>query len=145
MGVDYEPPYNREQAPRRVGYAARSTLRVQLSRLALAGQVIDASLARGATGVEGVFFESSLAEQARREALADAATAARADAEALARAMGGGLGSLISTSTAAANDPRRLNFDLQRGGFAGSPTQVTPSEIVIRAAVVARWGFLPGR
>ena len=148
VGPDYEPPpTTREGGPRRVGYAARTVLRVQLSNLSQIGQVIDASLARGATGVDGVFFESSTAEQARREALGDAATAARADAEALARAMGGSLGALLGTSTAASNDPRRMNVALSRigyGGGAGS-TMVTPNEIVVSAGVVARWRFVPGR
>lgn len=150
VGPDYEPPsVNRDGGPRRIGYAARSVLRVQLSRLGQVGQVIDASLARGATGVDGVFFESSIAEQARREALADAATSARADAEALARAMGGSLGALVSTSTAAGNDPRRMNVAMRlSGGYAGGAmmaTQVTPNEILITAGVVARWRFVPGR
>ena len=100
VGPDYEPPrpVDREGGPRRVGYAARTTVRVQLTRIAQVGQVIDAALSRGATGVEGVLFESSAIDSARREALADAAQAARRDAEALARSLGGTLGPLISTS-----------------------------------------------
>jgi uncharacterized protein YggE len=148
VGPDYEPATNRESGPRRVGYAAHSTLRVQLSRLALVGQVIDAALARGATGIEGVFFESSLMQQARREALAEAATAARADAESLARAMGGSLGALLSTSTAAGNDARRANVAGRlAGGYVGmgGATQVAPNEIVITAGVVGRWRFVPAR
>ena len=148
VGPDYEPPSNREAGPRRVGYAAHSTLRIQLSRLTLVGQVIDAALARGATGIEGVLFESSLIQQARREALAEAATSARADAESLARAMGGSLGALLSTSTAPGNDPRRMNVAGRlAGGYVGlgTATQVAPNEIIVTAGVVGRWRFVPAR
>lgn len=148
VGPDYERPTNRDTGPTRVGYAARSVLRVQLLQLSLVGPVIDAGFARGATGVDGVYFESSRAEAARREALADAAAAARADAEALAQAMGGSLGALISTSTAGGNDPRRMNVSMRlegSPGFAGAATAVTPNEIVIRAGVVGRWRFVAAR
>jgi len=146
VGPDYEPPrpMDREGGPRRVGYAARTVVRVQLTRLNDVGQVIDAALGGGATGVDGVFFEASTADAARREALADAAQAARRDAEALARSLGGQLGSLISSSTASGMDPRRANVMMRMaGGMAGSATQITPNEIVVTAGVVTRWRFVP--
>jgi uncharacterized protein len=145
VGPDYEAPQPREAAegPRRIGYFANTVLRVRLTQLDRTGPLIDAALARGATGVEGVFFESSSAERARRDALADAATAARADAEALARAMGGTLGPLLSSSTAGSDDPRRMNVMLRGMGAAMGSTQITPNEIVITAGVVARWRFIP--
>ena len=149
VGPDFERPQPVERnAPRRVGYAARTVMRVQLTRLGQIGQVIDAALGRGATGVEGVFFEASTADDARREALADAAQSARRDAESLARALGGTLGPLLSTSTAAGNDPRRFNVMMRMGmggGVAGGATQVTPNEIVVTAGVVTRWRFVPAR
>jgi len=149
VGPNFEPPRPVERdGPRRVGYAARTVMRVQLTRLGQIGQVIDAALGRGATGVEGVFFEASTADDARRAALADAARAARRDAEALAGALGGTLGPLISTSTAAGTDPRRFNVMMRMGmgGVAGNAaTQVTPNEIVITAGVVTRWRFVPAR
>ena len=148
VGPDFEPPRpaDRGEGPRRVGYAARTAIRVQLARIDLVGRVIDAGLARGATGVEGVWFEASTAEEARRAALADAALAARRDAEALARALGGSLGPLLGVSTAGGFDPRRMNVMMRaQAGFGGSATEVTPSEIVVAAGVVTRWRFVPGR
>jgi uncharacterized protein YggE len=139
VGPDFErSPEARE--PRRVGYTARTVLRVRLSRLDYVGRVIDASLAKGATGVEAVYFESSRAEEERRAALAEAAAAARRDAEALARALGGSLGRLISVSTAGSTDPRRLNMAMDQVRLRG--TEITPSEIVIAAAVITRWHFV---
>jgi uncharacterized protein YggE len=147
VGPDYDVrPVDRDGRPRPVGYSARTVVRVPLTRLDQIGRVIDAGLARGATGVEGVSFESSTAEQARREALAEAAAAARRDAEALARALGGSIGALLNTSTAGGNDSRRLNVMMRSAnvGYAGSSTQITPNEIVVSAAVVTRWRFMPG-
>lgn len=147
VGPNWEPsPGGRE--PQRVGYAARTSIRVELRRLEAVGRVIDAALARGATGVENVWFESSRTEALRREALADAAVAAKRDAEALAASLGGALGAMRSASTVGAQDPRRVNVAMAMGEIAGgramlSSTQVAPNEIVIRAAVQGRWEFVP--
>lgn len=143
----FDPPRPTDRGePRQAGYAARTVVRVVLRRLDLVGRVIDAGLSRGATGVEGVFFEASSAEDARRAALADAAEVARRDAEALARALGGNIGPLLSVSTASSMDPRRMNvqFRMQAGGMGMAGTEVTPNEIVIAAGVVTRWRFVPG-
>jgi uncharacterized protein len=145
VGADYDPrPVERDGGPRRNGYIARTVLRVSVRQLDLVGRVIDAGFARGATGVEGVFFEASTAEAARRDAMADAAVAARRDAEALARSLGGSLGPLISATTASGMDPRRMNVQIRGVGSAMSGTQVTPNEILITAGVVTRWRFVPG-
>jgi uncharacterized protein YggE len=149
VGPDYEPPRPspRAEGPQRRGYVARTTVRVQLSQLDQVGRAIDAGLARGGSGVEGVFFEASTAEEVRRAALAEAAAAARRDAEALARALGGTLGPLVSVSTSGGGgmDPRRMIQ--MRGGGVGAALQSTaivPNELVVTAAVVTRWRFLPG-
>ena len=147
VGPDYEPPRPvRDEGPRRVGYVARTLIRVQLGRIDQVGRVIDAGLATGATGVQGVFFEASTAPAARREALASAAAAARQDAETLARALGGTLGPLLSTSTASGLDPRRANVMARMDTVSAQySTQVTPTEIVVTAGVVTKWRFIPAR
>jgi uncharacterized protein len=141
VGPHYQPGPGRGE-PQQSGYAARTVLRVQLTRLDLVGRVIDAGLGKAATGVESIWFESSRAEETRRSALSDAAEAARRDAEALARALGGSLGPLLSTSTAGSYDPRRINVSMGEVAMARG-TNITPSEIVISAAVVTRWQFVP--
>jgi uncharacterized protein len=139
--------------PRRIGYVARTTIRVALRQLDQVGRVIDGGLAAGATGVQGVYFEASTAEEARRSAMGDAAQAARRDAEAIARALGGSIGALLSVSTAGNSDPRRLNAEFGgyggggggAGGFASTAPDITPSDIVVRAGVITRWQFVPAR
>ena len=147
VGPDYDvAPVERNGRPRPVGYVARTVIRVPLTRLDQIGRVIDAALARGATGVEGVFFESSASEDARRQALAEAAAAARRDADALARSLGGCTGPLLNVSTAGGNDMRRMNVALRAAAGANlGSTQITPNEIVVSAAVVTRWQFVANR
>src|SRR5688572_6450345 len=128
VGINYEP--QERDAPRRAGYVARTVLRVRPPRIDQVGRVIDVGLASGATGVEGVSFESSRIEEARRGAMTDATTTARRDAEALASALGGSLGRLISVSTVGAMDSRRLNVSYGEVS-AMRTTQVTPNEIVV--------------
>lgn len=142
VGVHYEPV---ERAmPRQAGYVARTILRARPPRIDQVGRVIDVGLAAGATGVQGISFESSRMEEARREAMTDATAAARRDAEALVRALGGSLGRLISVSTVGSTDPRRLNMAMSMNvlGEAAMRTQITPNEIVVRAAVETRWQFI---
>jgi uncharacterized protein YggE len=141
VGPDYERrPVSGE--PQVIGYVANTTLRVRPPRIDLVGRVIDVSFAKGATGVEGVYFESSRAEEARREAMTDAAAAARRDAEALARALGGTLGPLLSTSTVGRDYPDRTNIAMGEMVVA-SGTQIMPGQLVVTASVVTRWRFLP--
>ena len=148
VGPNFEPPRPMDrEGPRQVGYVARTLLRVQLARIDQVGRVIDAGLAGGAAGVQGVSFESSTAVSARREALALAATAARQDAEVLARSLGGTLGLLISATTSSGGiDPRRQMMARSvEASMAGYPTQIAPNEIVVTAVVSTRWRFVPSR
>ena len=141
VGANYEPGVRGER--QQAGYIARTTLRIPLRRIDDAGRVIDAGLARGGTGVDAIWFESSMAEEARRAAMADGAAAARRDAESLARALGGTLGPLVAVSTVGPADPRRV---MAAGGVSEMSyrsTQITPNEIVVRAAVHTRWRFVP--
>ena len=145
VGPNFEPPRPIErEGPRQVGYVARTLLRVRLTRIDQVGRVIDAGLAAGAAGVQGVLFEASSAQAARREALALAAAAARQDAEVLARSMGGSLGPLISSTTANVGGPAvrvpvsmNANFDYSTG--------IAPNEIVVSAVVTSSWKFIPNR
>lgn len=143
VGPDYESPVSRDD-PRPRGYAARTVVRVRVAKLDQVGKIIDAALSKGGTGVETVQFESSMADDARRAALAEASIAARRDAEALAAALGGNVGSLISASTVGTSDPRRMNvmMEVAATGRAVGGTQIRPDEIVIVAGVVTKWEFV---
>lgn len=144
VGPDYQRPMPRDDS-KPLDYAARTVVRVRIAKLDQIGRVIDAALAKGATGIEGVQFESSAADEARRQSLAEASIVARGDAEALAAALGGSIGSLISASTVGGDDPRRMNVMMRvAGGMAGG-TQIRPDEIVVVSGVVTKWEFVPAR
>jgi uncharacterized protein len=147
VGPNYEPPRPMDrEGPRQVGYVARTVLRVPLGRIDLVGRTIDAGLAGGATGVQGVVFEASTTPAARRDALALAAAEARQDAERLARALGGTLGPLLSTSTAGGGmDPRMVAQRRIPVTAMSYSTQIAPDEIVVTAVVTTRWRFLPNQ
>jgi uncharacterized protein len=148
VGPEHAPPQplDVDRTPRVIGYVARTTVVARIARIDQLGPAIDAALAAGATGVEGLSFESSNAEAARQTALAEAAAAARRDAETLARAMGGSLGPLLGTSTSVA--PRIWPGVVTATGMSDMPmsaTQIVPGDIAVHAAVRARWAFIPGR
>ena len=145
------PNYDYREGRRLVDYEARTTLEVTLRDVGALGRVLDAALAGGATDISGIVFESDSVSVARQRALSTALVAARADAETLARAAGGRLGSprVVSTSPDAVNQAisyRAVDY----GGIgveSGIATGAVPAvrrDVVIAVSVVARWNFVPG-
>ncbi|HXT18105.1 MAG TPA: SIMPL domain-containing protein [Gemmatimonadaceae bacterium] len=130
-------------SPRVTGYVVNNTVRAQLRRIDDVGRAIDAALAKGANEISSLEFTSSKADSVRRAALAEAVTNARSDAEALARAAGGSLGSLIEISTANASIRPVMQVSAPMMAKAASPTPVEPGEQSVSASVTARWSFIP--
>ncbi|MHB1097758.1 MAG: SIMPL domain-containing protein [Gemmatimonadaceae bacterium] len=131
------------QPPKVSGYVARNSVRVEVLKLELAGVLVDAALAKGATNVMGLQFYSSRAAEARREALVRAVKAARLDAEAMALAAGYQLGALIEISSSGPSDgPMPMRMDMVRSvGLAAreEPTPVNPGELKVVETVSVRW------
>ncbi len=136
-----------EQQPKAGGYIARNTIRVEVTRLDQIGRLIDASLAAGANRIDGIDFTASTATEARRALLAAAIANARADAEEMAKAAGGSLGSLIELSTERPQQPVPLRVGAMAvpSAVGGAQTQITPREIPVEAVVFARWQFVPAK
>lgn len=135
-----------ERSQRLVGYVAQNMLRIQIRKLEQVGQLIDASLAAGATNINSVEFTSSMVDSARRAAITAAVAQARADAEAMARAAGGSLGQLIELTTQDMG-PRPMMMGQMRSMAASREadqveTPITPGEQTISATVFARWQFV---
>jgi uncharacterized protein YggE len=141
VAPNYEPT---PEGRRPSGYVARNAVIVRFANLARIGAAIDAALARGATGVGMLAFTSSAADSAGRVAERAAVAKARADAEAIADAMGGTLGPLLQV-TNAPGDGRPIALRGVAGGSFSSVTPITPTDVVVSAAVVARWQFVPRR
>lgn len=137
----YEPSGG---AGRVVGYNVSNVVRVELRKIDQVGQVIDASLAKGANQINSISFSSSAADEARRTAMSDAVRDARADAETLARAAGGTLGQIIElTSTAPSVRPMYAEVAM-RSVAKDAQTPIEPGEQTISATVSVIWQFIPG-
>jgi uncharacterized protein YggE len=150
VGFNVQP--NQEYLPRggirKQGYLARNAVRVRLTDLTRIGNVIDAALARGATGVEDVEFEATNATSARNAALAEAAEHARSDAAALAQAFGGTLGPLLTLSTVDDGSyvptRRRVNAASVVGYGEGGGTPIAAGDLTVQLSIFARWAFVQG-
>jgi uncharacterized protein len=149
MGFNVVPEtrYDREgqQSPRTISYLVSNVVAVELRRIDQVGPVIDAALAAGANQVNSLNFGISNADSARREALAMAVAKARADAEVMARAAGGGLGSLIEIQATDMHIPPPRPMMLEaRAAMAADAVPVEPGLETVRANVMARWQFVSG-
>jgi uncharacterized protein len=129
------------------GYSVNNTVRVEVRQLGQVAAAIDAALAKGANQINSLDFVVFNADEPRRRALAQAIERARLDAETMARAAGGSLGTLLELSTAYAPVPvmrRDMMMATAARGQADVATPIEPGEEMIRAVVTARWQFVPG-
>jgi uncharacterized protein YggE len=141
-----ETRYDREgqAVPRTLSYLVSNIVTVELRRTDLVGPVIDAALGSGANQIHSLNFGVASADSARRAALAIAVGRARADADVMARAAGGTLGSLIElTATEFYSPPPRPMVMSMKAAEADASVPVEPGQESIRANVAARWQFLP--
>lgn len=129
--------------PKVSGYVARNSVQVEILKLEQTGTLVDAGLAKGASGIGGLYFYSSRAAEARREALARAVVAARLDAESMAKAAGYQLGALLEiVATPSFDGPVMMSMENVRNLRASAspaPTPVSPGELKISESVTVRW------
>lgn len=140
-----ETRYDREgqAAPRTTSYLVMNTITVEVRRVDLVGPVIDAALGAGANQINSLNFGITNADSARRAALAIAVAKSRADAETMARAAGGSLGSLIEMSAMDVFSPGPPQpFAMRAEMAADAKVPVEPGQEAVTATVTARWHFL---
>jgi uncharacterized protein YggE len=138
---------------KRSAYEAVYTLELRTSELARVGAYVDAALGAGATSVSDVEFGLRDEAPARRRALTEAVENTRRDAEVIAQAAGGSLGSVLRLgSGGSAGSTGRDNGMLEeiivtaqsrsrsRQAYAA---QIEESDVHIKARVVGRWQFIP--
>jgi uncharacterized protein len=143
VAPEMQYPAGGNQPPKVTGYVVTNTVRADLHRIDDVGRTIDAALAKGANEISSLQLFSSKADSARRVALAAAVADARAQAEVLARASGGALGSLIEISST--QETIRPVLARATAAMAAVRTPIEPGEQTISATVTARWTFVPGR
>ena len=143
-----ETRYDREgqQAPRTTSYRVDNVVTVELKRVDQVGPVIDAALAAGANQINSLGFGVQSADSARRAALGSAMAKARADADAIARAAGGTLGTLLEATVIDYGQPRPIYMRAAMANEAADKSvPVEPGLETISAGVTVRWQFVPGR
>ncbi|MDH4142860.1 MAG: SIMPL domain-containing protein [Chloroflexota bacterium] len=103
--VDLSPQYNESNPPKIVGYRMSEQLQVTVRDLDKAGDVIDTATSKGATDVNGLWFEVDDPAAAMNDARADAIAKARVSAQAMASAAGVTLKGVVSMSEASVYYP----------------------------------------
>ncbi len=128
-----------------LGYIARNSIVVSLDRIDQVGPVIDAALGAGANVVSNLQFHSSKYEEARRTALQEAVRQAKADAEALAAAAGGTLGTVIEVQTSDGGGPRPMYEMAAMNRAVAQDTPIVAGEQKVTVTVTTRWALVVGR
>lgn len=145
-------PYGVMPAPNLTGYPGASAQTSYIARFAVRAQLIKldqitaltaTAMTAGAGSASAPVFEASAADSARRSRYTDALNAAKQDAEALASALGGHLGSLIEVTTTGLlgqgfSSPY-INFmnRFEMGGQTQSP------DVQVSATVTVRYRYIP--
>lgn len=119
------------------GYTASNIVEVTLNDLTLTGRVIDAGTRAGANNVQGVQFTLRDEQKSRGEALSQAAKQARANADALAGALGMRIRRVVRVEDSGATPifPMRQMERLQMAAADAMVAPVEPGTVQIRATV----------
>ena len=139
-GYALTPRYDRSpegSAPKLAGYAAGNTLKVTLDDLTLVGRAIDAALGAGANDVQSLSFTLRDEGPVRTRALTAAAIQAKAEADAVAEALGLKVVRVVSLVEGGETRPPVPMFERMTAQTAGAPpTPVDPGLVEFQAHVV---------
>jgi hypothetical protein len=135
-----EPQYKyaQGQAPAITGYNANQTVEVTLNDVSLVGKVIDSASKAGANNIHRIEFSLKNDEAVRAEALARAATKARANAETIAKALGVTVSGVFSAETTETGAVRPLMAPMMmkaQAMGAAAPTQIESGNLEVHASV----------
>lgn len=151
--IDLQPVWEQEEdgkRPKVVGYRATNVMRVEVALGtppvgAKAGEVVDAAIGAGANELQGIEFTLRDDEPARLRALAQASTRARDRAEALAKALGAGLGRLLEATTgSAAVTPPPMPYMARSMEMKAADTPIAPGELTVQATVTVTYAVEAG-
>ena len=135
VGPNYAPP--RDGGPAQItGYVATNIVQLRTAELARLGELIDVATRAGANQVQRVAYTLRDQGAQRREALSNAARAARLKAQTLASALGlkvTGFHSLVEHDV---GDVRPLVRDAMLARAESAVTPMEPGLITVRARVV---------
>jgi uncharacterized protein YggE len=120
--------------PQTVGYRATNTINVTVDDVSRAGAVLDAGIGAGANLANGLSFGFKDASGLRRQALDQAARIARADADALAAALGVRISGVRMAEEQGGNTPGPLARVAASPAAAGD-VPVQPGQLTVSASV----------
>jgi uncharacterized protein YggE len=134
LNPEYDQRQNREK-PTIVGFAAQNSVTVDTGALDLVGPLIDSAIAAGANRVNFLNFTVRDDAKARGEAITIATRKARAQADALAAALGVKLGKILKATTVSEVRPVPMQGMAMATSFARAATPVEPGEVSVPANV----------
>lgn len=143
---DYDQrPVEQGGEPRIRGYRVMNTVSATTYDITRVGGIIDAALGAGANRVHGVRFSLRDPQRYRAQAIAEATRRARADAQALASAMGLELGMVREASTLEVGYggpvPMMAREGMMDAVAQSAPTPINPGEQTVRATVHIVYAF----
>lgn len=125
INYSLNPVYSPGNNPTIVGYSASNTVEATLTDLTLIGKIIDVSIGAGANNVSGIIFGLQNPAPVQAQALQQAATAALAQAKAIATGLGVQTGNVLHASQ-------------------GVATTYTPTTLAPTAATASSTPVVPG-
>lgn len=134
LSPDYRYP-KEGGSPTIAGYTAINIVRVTLNDLGKIGQVIDVATQSGANRIHQLRFTLKDEQAAQSQALRAAATKARAQAEALAQALGLKITRVLSVTESGAGVQPIVRDVMLARAEAAAPTPIEPGAIEVRATV----------
>ena len=142
---DYTYPTQGSDQTREIsGYTARNNVRATVPDVNAVGKVIDTAVKAGANRVASLSFEASNTEAARRQALDQAVKAARAEAEAIASALGRTLGPALEVHGGADTPgPRPMQYEAMKLRASGADTPIESADQTVTANVTIRFALGP--
>ena len=149
FGYSLQPQYATDGDRTRsiAGYAAYNNVRATITDVDAVGRLIDVAIGAGANRVAAISFFAADTEAARAQALAEAVRNARAQAIAIAEALGYRLGPPVEVNGSAQRPgPRELDFAqgmALRGAAAAAPTPIEAGDQSVAANVSIRFSLGP--
>ena len=134
-GIDLSPQYD-TNGRKVVGYQMSERLQITVRDLDKAGDVVDTATAKGATNVDGLWFEVADPAKAMDQARADAIAQARTSAQAMATAAGVSLGAVVSISESSASYPQPYAYAGAAVRDAATPVQPGTQDVQATVTVI---------
>jgi uncharacterized protein YggE len=141
LSVQPRYDYRDGKAPALTDYELSNVVEVTVRDLALLGDVVDGTLAAGATSMDGLAFRVADPEPAEREARLAAVAVARARADVLAQATGlaiVGVADIVEGQVAGPPVPRMKAERMMMAADAATPVEAGTTEVVVHVTVTYR-------